>query len=93
MNSSNKVSQILSLLMSAKTCFTIAGYIAFTLVVTEWKTKYRRSMNDTDNKASNTALDSLLNYEVYWNFLRIFFILIKNYYLFLNSKKKIVEKS
>ncbi|MDE1712073.1 ABC transporter transmembrane domain-containing protein, partial (plasmid) [Chromobacterium amazonense] len=30
---------------------TIAIYIAFTLLVTEWRTVYRRTMNDLDSKA------------------------------------------
>lgn len=42
---------------------TIAVYIAFTLVVTEWRTVYRRSMNDLDSKANAKAIDALLNYE------------------------------
>jgi ATP-binding cassette subfamily B protein len=45
------------------TFVTIVGYIAFTLVVTEWRTKYRREMNDTDSEANTKAVDSLLNYE------------------------------
>jgi ATP-binding cassette subfamily B protein len=42
---------------------TIAGYIAYTLVVTEWRTKYRRQMNEMDSEANTKAIDSLLNYE------------------------------
>ncbi len=45
------------------TFVTIAGYIAFTLIVTEWRTKYRRQMNETDQEANTKAVDSLLNYE------------------------------
>lgn len=45
------------------TFVTIAGYIAFTLVVTEWRLKFRRQMNDSDTKANTKAIDSLLNYE------------------------------
>ncbi|MFI4989073.1 MAG: ABC transporter transmembrane domain-containing protein, partial [Alphaproteobacteria bacterium] len=45
------------------TFVTIAGYIAFTLIVTEWRTKYRRQMNETDSEANTKAVDSLLNYE------------------------------
>ena len=41
----------------------ISGYIAFTLAVTEWRTKYRRDMNRTDAEANTKAIDSLLNYE------------------------------
>ncbi|WP_142849289.1 ABC transporter ATP-binding protein/permease [Telmatospirillum sp. J64-1] len=45
------------------TLVTISGYIAFTLLVTEWRLKYRRTMNETDQEASTKAIDSLLNYE------------------------------
>ncbi|HXW63736.1 MAG TPA: ABC transporter ATP-binding protein/permease [Burkholderiaceae bacterium] len=38
-------------------------YIAFTLVVTNWRTRYRRQVNELDAKASSSAVDSLLNYE------------------------------
>ena len=43
--------------------FTIALYIAFTLSITEWRTKYRRQMNETDQEANAKAIDSLLNFE------------------------------
>lgn len=42
---------------------TIAAYIAFTLVVTEKRMVYRRSMNDLDSKANSKAIDALINYE------------------------------
>ena len=42
---------------------TIAAYICFTLVVTEKRMVYRRSMNDLDSKANSKAIDALLNYE------------------------------
>ncbi|MEJ2553765.1 MAG: ABC transporter ATP-binding protein/permease, partial [Gammaproteobacteria bacterium] len=42
---------------------TVAIYIAFTLVVTEWRMKFRRTMNEMDSKANTRAIDSLLNYE------------------------------
>ncbi|WGG53345.1 ABCB family ABC transporter ATP-binding protein/permease [Rugamonas sp. DEMB1] len=38
-------------------------YIAFTIIVTDWRTHFRRTMNDLDSKASTKAIDSLLNYE------------------------------
>jgi ATP-binding cassette subfamily B protein len=38
-------------------------YIVFTIMVTEWRTHFRRTMNDLDSKASTKAIDSLLNYE------------------------------
>ena len=45
------------------TFVTIVSYIAYTLVVTEWRLKYRRQMNETDQEANTRAIDSLLNYE------------------------------
>ncbi|UDM18083.1 ABC transporter ATP-binding protein/permease [Vogesella sp. XCS3] len=42
---------------------TIAIYIVFTLVITEWRTVFRRSMNDLDSKANSKAIDALINYE------------------------------
>ncbi|MDM7946792.1 MAG: ABC transporter ATP-binding protein/permease [Oceanibaculum nanhaiense] len=48
---------------SLVTFATIAGYIAFTLSITEWRIKFRRAMNETDQEANTKAIDSLLNYE------------------------------
>jgi ATP-binding cassette subfamily B protein len=45
------------------TFVTVAGYIAFTLVITDWRLKFRRRMNETDSQANTRAIDSLLNYE------------------------------
>lgn len=42
---------------------TIAIYIAFTLTVTEWRTVFRRSMNELDSRANSKAIDALINYE------------------------------
>ncbi len=42
---------------------TIAGYIWFTLGLTEWRIKFRRRMNEADQEANTKAIDSLLNYE------------------------------
>jgi ABC-type transport system involved in Fe-S cluster assembly fused permease/ATPase subunit len=38
-------------------------YITFTVMITEWRTHFRRTMNDLDSKANTRAIDSLLNYE------------------------------
>ncbi|MBI3382416.1 MAG: ABC transporter ATP-binding protein/permease [Aquabacterium sp.] len=38
-------------------------YIAFTVSVTQWRTRFRREMNELDSKAHTRAIDSLLNYE------------------------------
>ncbi|MBK18899.1 MAG: metal ABC transporter permease [Rhodospirillaceae bacterium] len=45
------------------TFVTVSGYIAFTFIVTEWRIKFRRQMNETDSQANTRAIDSLLNYE------------------------------
>lgn len=42
---------------------TIAVYVVFTLAVTEWRTVFRRSMNDLDSRANAKAIDALINYE------------------------------
>ncbi len=38
-------------------------YITFTVLVTEWRTQFRKVMNELDSKAHTRAIDSLLNYE------------------------------
>merc|ERR1719223_1724679 len=45
------------------TAVTMIIYIAYTLSITEWRTKFRREMNDLNNEANNKAVDSLLNFE------------------------------
>ena len=45
------------------TLVTVVGYVTYTLLVTEWRLKYRRQMNETDQEANTRAIDSLLNYE------------------------------
>ncbi|MDB4168539.1 ABC transporter ATP-binding protein/permease [Planktomarina sp.] len=41
----------------------IVTYVWFTAVVTEWRVKIRKQMNDQDNDANQKAIDSLLNFE------------------------------
>ena len=41
----------------------IIAYVWFTAVVTEWRVKIRKQMNDQDNDANQKAIDSLLNFE------------------------------
>ncbi|TFV86697.1 ABC transporter ATP-binding protein/permease [Oxalobacteraceae bacterium OM1] len=41
----------------------LATYIGFTVAVTEWRTHFRRTMNELDSKANTKAIDSLINYE------------------------------
>ncbi len=38
-------------------------YIGYTVTITEWRTGFRRQMNELDSKANTRAIDSLLNYE------------------------------
>ncbi|MDO8651136.1 MAG: ABC transporter ATP-binding protein/permease [Undibacterium sp.] len=45
------------------TVIALVTYIIFTISMTEWRTHFRRTMNDLDSKASTKAIDSLLNYE------------------------------
>jgi ATP-binding cassette subfamily B protein len=45
------------------TLIALVFYIAFTVLVTEWRTEFRKVMNDLDSKAHSRAIDSLLNYE------------------------------
>ncbi|MDF2445822.1 MAG: metal transporter permease [Moraxellaceae bacterium] len=42
---------------------TIVVYTAFTVTVTEWRTRTLRRMNELDSQANTRAVDSLLNYE------------------------------
>ena len=42
---------------------TLLAYITLTLIVTEWRMIFRRTMNNMDSKANTQAIDSLLNYE------------------------------
>ncbi len=48
---------------AAITLVALVLYIVFTVVVTEWRTHFRRTMNDMDSKANQKAIDSLLNFE------------------------------
>ncbi len=45
------------------TVIALVFYITFTVTVTEWRTKFRKEMNELDSKAHSRAIDSLLNYE------------------------------
>lgn len=38
-------------------------YVVFTIWVTNWRTQYRRRMNELDSKANQRAIDSLINFE------------------------------
>ncbi len=47
----------------AITAGALAVYMLFTVTVTEWRTHFRRQMNELDSRANTRAIDSLLNYE------------------------------
>lgn len=62
---------LVSLILGAKCGIAYAGismgcvgvYAAYTLAVTQWRTKFRMFMNKAENEAGNKAVDSLINYE------------------------------
>ncbi|WP_407122103.1 ABCB family ABC transporter ATP-binding protein/permease [Bradyrhizobium sp. STM 3561] len=45
------------------TLITVALYMYYTYIATEWRIGIRRKMNDSDTEANTKAIDSLLNYE------------------------------
>src|SRR5689334_7387186 len=42
---------------------SVTLYVVFSIVITEWRTKYVREANQLDSRANTRAIDSLLNYE------------------------------
>ncbi len=42
---------------------SLVVYVAFTVAVTNWRTQFRRQVNELDARASSRAVDSLLNFE------------------------------
>ena len=48
---------------AAITFTALVCYIIYTVKVTEWRTQYRRKMNEMDTSANQKAIDSLLNFE------------------------------
>ena len=45
------------------TVIALVLYISFTITMTEWRTQFRKRMNELDSKAHTRAIDSLLNFE------------------------------
>jgi ATP-binding cassette, subfamily B, heavy metal transporter len=45
------------------TLIALVFYITYTITVTEWRTQFRKKMNELDSTAHSKAIDSLLNYE------------------------------
>ena len=42
---------------------SVVVYIVFTFLITEWRIRFVRRMNESDEQANTKAIDSLLNYE------------------------------
>ncbi len=45
------------------TLAALVVYVGYTISLTEWRTQFRRRMNEADSTAHGKAIDSLLNYE------------------------------
>ncbi len=45
------------------TLASIVAYVAFTVIVSNWRIQIRRAVNEADSAANTRAIDSLLNYE------------------------------
>ncbi len=54
---------LFSIWYAVVTLISIVVYLGYTMIVTEWRLKWRREMNETDQSANTRAVDSLLNYE------------------------------
>ena len=50
-------------LFAVITFVALVFYVIFTIQVTEWRTQYRRKMNELDSRAHQRAVDSLINFE------------------------------
>lgn len=55
--------RLLDFTVAGITMITVVVYITYTMLVTEWRIKFRRRMNEQDNQANTKAIDSLLNFE------------------------------
>ena len=54
---------MLDAVIALTTMATVVLYIAYTLMVTEWRIKFRRRMNEEEGRASTKSIDSLINFE------------------------------
>ncbi|KAG0320736.1 Iron-sulfur clusters transporter atm1, mitochondrial [Linnemannia gamsii] len=52
---------------AAVTAATMAAYAWFTVQTTAWRTKFRKQANAADNEAATVAVESLINFESYFN--------------------------
>ena len=55
--------RLLDITVALVTITLVVVYITYTMLVTEWRIKFRRRMNERDNEANTKAIDSLLNFE------------------------------
>lgn len=53
---------------SAAAIITVGVYAVFTIIVTEWRNRQRRIMNEADTKLRGVALDTLTNFETVKSF-------------------------
>lgn len=51
------------ILFTIVSLITVVAYLVFTLMITQWRMKYRYQMNDLESEANTCAVDSLINYE------------------------------
>ncbi len=51
------------LFFSMAVVVTVAAYAAFTILITEWRTRQRRVLNEADTELRARAMDSLTNFE------------------------------
>jgi len=54
---------LLDIWFALVTITTVVMYVSYTVLVTSWRIKLRRRMNEADQRANSRAVDSLLNYE------------------------------
>ena len=57
------LANVFGLGVSVVVVLTVIGYIAFTLLVTEWRVRQRRFMNEKDTTLRAGSVDSLTNFE------------------------------
>lgn len=48
---------------SVITATTLILYVVYTVMITDWRTNFRRVMNELDSEANTRAVDSIINYE------------------------------
>lgn len=70
----------------------VSIYTIYTLLVTQWRTKFRIFMNQAENEAGNKAMDSLINYETVKVYYIIYLkITVTMCLVTVRKKKKIIS--